>query len=102
MPWNYRLFHTCYRAPGASETVDYWSIREVYERPDGSIVWIGAEASRPSGSTRTELLKDLALMHEAFARPVLTPDAIPGYTYGSWERAPGETTTATPQGTHTL
>jgi hypothetical protein len=88
MSWNYRVFHTAYAPPGATEVVDYYSFREVYFESSGDISGLGSEAARPSGSTLTELMQDHARMQEAWTLPVLTPADIPGYQLGKYECQP--------------
>lgn len=90
MAWNYRVFHTCYHPPGDAQVIHYYSIRETYYRPDGSIYALGAAAASPGGETLTALMKDHARLQEAFTRPMLTPRAIAGYQYGRNERDPQE------------
>jgi len=89
MAWNYRVFHTRWQLPD-EEAIDSFTIREAYYAPERGDALYAITASRggcrgPAGSTRTELMKDLARMQEAFARPVLTPADIPGYQYAPYE-----------------
>lgn len=88
MPWNYRVFHTCYHPPEDGQVIHYYSIRETYYRADGRIYALGGQASAASGDTLTELMKDHAQMQAAFLRPILTPSDIAGYEYGKYERDP--------------
>ena len=46
MAWNYRVFRTAYGGPHMEKQTEYWSIRDVYDREDGSIYALGGVAAR--------------------------------------------------------
>ncbi len=68
--WNYRV---------VLNDDNTWCLREVYYDSSGEVVgWTQNDAS-PFGETVDGLVRDFALMEEAFKLPVLTEVELPGY-----------------------
>lgn len=75
MSWNYRVVRHKYDATSES---DWYAIHEVYYDAGGDIHMWAPEPHWPMGNDAEDLLGEMELMRQAFDKPVLNEEDMPG------------------------